>query len=69
MQLALSVPLIYRPGQTAAPCLGGCWTCSHFHGEVVARGAHVVCRRAGLRQVTANPAAGCAFHQREPGVD
>ena len=67
MQLA---PLIYRPGQMAGPALGGCWTCSHFHGELVARGVHVVCRRESVMPgVIATPAAGCAFWIREPGSD
>ena len=67
MQLA---PLIYRPGQMSAPAPGGCRTCSHFHGELVARGVHVICRRESVaRGVIATPAAGCAFWQREPGAD
>jgi hypothetical protein len=60
---------IYRPGQTAVPCRGGCRTCEHFHGEWMARGVHVVCRQGGRRQVQADPGAGCAFHQRAPGAD
>jgi len=65
-----SLPLmIYRPGQTATGGRAGCWTCAYFHGEVVAHGAHVVCRRGGQRQVQASPRSGCAFHQREPGAD
>jgi hypothetical protein len=62
-------PLQYRPGQTAAPAPGGCRTCARFHGEVLSRGVHVVCRLHGHRQVQASPAAGCAYWQREPGAD
>jgi hypothetical protein len=60
---------IYRPGQTAVPGRGGCRTCTHFHGEQVASGVHVVCKKDGRRQVQASPAGGCAFHEREPGAD
>jgi len=68
MQPALA-PLIYRPGQTAAVAPGGCWTCQHFHGELVARGVHVVCRHDELPAVIAQPTNGCAFWIREPGTD
>jgi hypothetical protein len=61
--------MIYRPGQTATAGRAGCWTCAYFLGELVAHGAHVVCRRGGQRQVQASPRSGCAFHQREPGTD
>lgn len=61
--------MIYRPSQTATANRGGCLTCSHFHGERIAHGVHVVCRRGGHRQVQAGPSAACAFHQREPGAD
>jgi hypothetical protein len=60
---------IYRPGQTAMAGSGGCRNCEHFQGQWVAREAHAVCRRAGRRQVQADPRAGCAFHQRAPGAD
>lgn len=69
MDRSMLPSMIYRPGQTATVAMGGCWTCSHFHGERVAHGVHVVCQRGGLRQVQAIPAAGCAFHLREPGAD
>jgi hypothetical protein len=66
MQLA---PLIYRPGQMAALAPGGCWTCAAFHGELLAGGVHVVCRRELRPGVIATPAAGCAFWERAAGVD
>jgi hypothetical protein len=67
MQLAL---LIYRPSQMVALAPGGCWTCAHFHGELVAHGVHVICRRESVMPgVIATPAAGCAFWLREPGAD
>jgi hypothetical protein len=65
----MQTPMIYRPGQTASPDRRTCRTCAHFHGERVANGAHVVCRRRDRRQVHASPSTGCAFHQREPGTD
>jgi hypothetical protein len=67
MQLA---PLIYRPGQMAAHAPGGCWTCVHYRGELVARGAHTVCRQVPDRpNVIASPRGGCAFWEREVGSD
>lgn len=61
----------YRPAQMTATAPGGCWTCSHFLGEIIARGAHVKCRqRADQPRVIATPAAGgCAVLKREPGTD
>lgn len=59
----------FQPTPTRGAAVGGCLTCSHFFGERVAHGAHVVCRRKGVRQVQANPRHGCAFWQREPGAD
>jgi len=62
--------MIYRPSQTATANRGGCWTCSSFHGEQVAHGAHVICRqRNDQPRVIASPAAGCAFWCRELGAD
>jgi hypothetical protein len=60
----------YKPGQMTAAAPGGCWTCRHFLGELVARGAHVRCRqRADQPRVIATPSAGCAYWGREPGAD
>ena len=62
--------MIYRPGQMTARAPGGCWTCSKFHGEVLAGGAHITCRQKPMQpRVIASPVAGCAFWVREPGAD
>jgi hypothetical protein len=68
---AVALPgLQYRPAQMTVVAPGGCWTCRHFLGELVARGAHVTCRqRADHPRVIASPGAGCAFWMREPGAD
>lgn len=43
-----------------------CSHCTHF-GGLIAGGAHAWCLQA--KQVQANPKAGCAYWQREPGTD
>lgn len=44
-----------------------CWFCSHFR-RLVYGGSAAVCQR-GTISIHANPAYGCAFFEREPGVD
>jgi hypothetical protein len=64
------VPLIYRPGQMAAPTPGGGWTCVHYPGETMARSARTVCRQVPERpSAIASPPSDCAFWQRQVGSD
>ena len=44
-----------------------CWFCSSFAGLAYG-GSAAMCRRGAL-SVQANPGYGCAFFEREPGVD
>jgi hypothetical protein len=52
---------------TTPACARGCFTCTHFHGNF--HYGHVVCERTKAVHVIGVPAMGCAFWQREPGVD
>ena len=45
-----------------------CWHCVHFDG-FIARGVHSRCSRPLSCRVQADPAHGCAFWERVPGVD
>lgn len=45
-----------------------CWHCRHF-GGMTARGAAARCGRPAGAPVRALPSRGCAFFEREPGVD
>jgi len=57
----------FTPHQTTSPASSlGCFTCTHNQGQLMA--AHVVCERLGI-QVVGTLKNGCAFWQREPGVD
>ena len=44
-----------------------CWYC-HWWGGEYAR-LHGLCNRPNGNRVQANPSVGCAFFEREPGVD
>ena len=45
-----------------------CWHCTYFIA-LVYEGAAARCVRAGQLSIQAAPTTGCAFWQREPGVD
>lgn len=49
---------------------GGCWTCTHWRGEFICGGAHIVCHYWPDREsVIQGMDQGCAFWEREPGGD
>lgn len=45
-----------------------CWHCRDFVA-LVAGGVHAMCVGKHGRHVEANPARGCTWWQREPGID
>ena len=45
-----------------------CWHCTHFIA-LVYQGTAARCARADKQSIQAAPTTGCAFWQREPGVD
>lgn len=45
-----------------------CWYCKWF-GGLMANGLNGYCTNPKLNPVEAMPERGCAFHEREPGVD
>jgi hypothetical protein len=45
-----------------------CWYCRYW-GGLIDGGPHGLCLNKKLTPVTAVPAEGCAFYEREPGVD
>lgn len=51
------------------PKPGGCFTCTHFHGEVTGGGRHPVCNRVARPLVMGQPDIGCCSWEREPGAD
>jgi hypothetical protein len=44
-----------------------CWYCTHWGGPYT--GYHGLCNRPDNPRVQATMADGCAFYEREPGVD
>jgi hypothetical protein len=44
-----------------------CWYCRWWGGPYAR--IHALCERPTLARVQAVPRHGCAFHEREPGVD
>ena len=53
----------FSPWREPSPC----WFCSHFQ-RLVYGGSAAVCQQ-GTISIHANPGYGCAFFEREPGVD
>jgi hypothetical protein len=58
--------LILTPSTYTTPS-SPCWHC-HFYGGLNSDGAHARCTHA-RSLIQAAPAHGCAFFEREPGVD
>jgi hypothetical protein len=50
------------------PAFHPCWHC-HYFGGFICEGTHCECTHARLCKVMADPQAGCAFWEREPGAD
>jgi len=49
---------------------GGCWTCTHFHGETSDEGRRPYCRRDPQFPISPSfPDDGCSSWLREPGAD
>jgi len=60
--------LQFQPhAQTTGARKRGCFTCTHFHGRLMAQ--HVICEYRGSIQVIGSPQMGCAYWEREPGAD
>lgn len=58
----------YFAPETPRP--GGCWTCTHFHGETEGGGRHAMCRRDEKHPlVLGQPDFGCSSWEREVGAD
>ncbi len=58
----------FTPFRVESPArASGCYTCTHFHGQFYWE--HVLCERRGGRHVVGSPQDGCAYWEREPGVD
>ncbi|OXC91045.1 hypothetical protein BMR85_007565 [Achromobacter sp. KAs 3-5] len=56
------IPLSQRPG--------GCWTCTHWHGETTDQGRRPYCRREPAYKIApAYPDEGCGSWVREIGAD
>lgn len=56
------IPLSERPG--------GCWTCTHWHGETTDQGRRPYCRREPDHKIApAFPDEGCGSWVREVGAD
>ncbi|EFF74143.1 hypothetical protein HMPREF0004_4565 [Achromobacter piechaudii ATCC 43553] len=52
------------------PKLGGCWTCTHWHGETTDQGRRPYCRRDPQYKIAATyPDEGCGSWLREIGSD
>jgi hypothetical protein len=51
------------------PRPGGCWTCTHWHGETAGGGRHAVCRKDAQPLILGQPDYGCSAWEREPGAD
>lgn len=52
------------------PKLGGCWTCTHWHGETTDQGRRPYCRRDPQYKIAATyPDEGCGSWVREIGAD
>ncbi|OZI21474.1 hypothetical protein CAL26_21275 [Bordetella genomosp. 9] len=47
---------------------GGCWTCTHWHGQTTGNGSHAVCTYRGPI-IVGNADVGCVYWEREPGAD
>lgn len=49
---------------------GGCWVCTHFHGETTDEGRRPVCRHEPHFPICPSfPDEGCSHWMREPGAD
>lgn len=49
---------------------GGCWVCTHFHGETTDEGRRPVCRYEPHFPICPSfPDEGCSHWMREPGAD
>ena len=59
----------FTPFRVESPARArGCLTCTHFHGRF--HSGHVLCeRQPNWPGVVGVPRDGCAFWEREPGVD
>jgi hypothetical protein len=60
------LPLI-TPSDHLEAALRPCWYCRWWGGQVY--GIHGLCTRPDGSPVQASPRTGCAFFEREPGVD
>lgn len=60
---------IYGPSGPAQHPGGGCWTCTHWQGEVAPDGTTPFCRNPQFNHSVGQPDKGCAYWEREPGAD